>query len=51
MGEVEVVDGFGPLVRELVAEGEADAPGVAVGPDEIETDDFRLLATGQREGR
>ena len=51
VGEVEIVLLLGDVVGELVAEREADPPRRAVGADQVEPDDLRLLAAVEREGR
>ena len=49
MGEPEVVDPLGHVVGELVGEGEADAARGAVGADQVEAGDLRLLAAVEGE--
>ena len=51
MGEVEIVLALHDVIGELVAEGEADANGRALGVDHVEADDLRLLAAVEREAR
>ena len=51
MGEPEIVLSLGDMVGKFVAQRKAEAERRAVGADDIEADDFRLLAAIQREGR
>jgi hypothetical protein len=44
MGEPEVVDPFGHMVGEFVAQGPADPVRGAVGADQVDAGDFGLLA-------
>jgi hypothetical protein len=49
MGQVQVVLALGHVVRELVADGVADAVRLAVVADHVQAGDLRLFAAVERE--